>query len=144
MFHNIKMIDYRKPLRERLESRKHCGPYIWEPAKVGNGRCFYQGKGFEMDRHGSSFRLRIEEANEYLDSRINGYYADNFQDTVMVPIIARLPHSRGFLAGWTMGSGMLASIDATIYDEPKDAAMAAHSMAEYDAERNRDYEEEEE
>lgn len=51
---------------------------------------------------------------------------------------------RGFLAGWTMGPGMCASLDAYIYKAPEDAAHAAHSMAESDAEKNREADEEQE
>jgi hypothetical protein len=38
-----------------------------------------------------------------------------------------------------MGAGMCAAIDCDIYSDIADAARAAHSKAEYDAERERDY-----
>jgi hypothetical protein len=147
MFNQITLLDYKRPLRERLESRKYCGPYQWRPTQPGKGRCFYQAsKGLWMDQRGSSFDLRIEEANDHLPSYHRqpiGYYADNFQDTTLTPIVARLPHGRGFLAGWTMGRGMLACVDADIYDDIRDAAWAAHSIAACAAERERDREEDE-
>lgn len=134
--------NFSRPLRERLNSREHVGPYYWTPSEPGKGRGFYQAS------HGlacgdSTFRLRLDYANDHLSgsrlSRINGYYCDEFQDQTLVPIIARLPHGRGFLAGWTMGANMAACVDSTIYDSEHDAALAAHDMAERDAEKERDY-----
>jgi hypothetical protein len=144
MFNQITLLDYKRPMRERLESRKYCGPYQWHPTQPGKGRCFYQAsKGLWMDERGSSFALRIEEANDHLPGRRHpsGYYADNFQDTTLTPIVARLPHGRGFLAGWTMGRGMVACVDADIYADIRDAALAAHSMAEHAAECEREHQE---
>jgi hypothetical protein len=135
--------DFSKPLKERAKARKHCGPYQWTPTEPGGGRGFYQSsKGLYCDRSGSTFDLRLEGANDHLDSysrlaRINGYYCDEHGDQTLEPIVARLPHGRGFLAGWTMGPGMIANIDLTIWADAKEAAIAAHNMAEMDAERNR-------
>lgn len=148
LFSDIVLIDFSRPLRERLASRKHAGPYHWTPSeKQGEGRGFYQGKGLVMDRAGSSFALRLELANDSLrGSRLaltNGYYCDEHQDSTMTPIIARLPRSRGFLAGWTMGAGMCAALDFGIYETAEDAARAAHSKADHDAEKERAYQEEE-
>jgi len=126
--------------------RKHVGPYRWTPTQAPtNGRGFYQSSnGLWPDLAGSTFRLRLEEANNSLPSYyreidIDGYYTNEWQDDTLQPIMARWPRSRGFLAGWTMGEGMCASLDAMIYDSAKDAAMAAHSIAEIDAEREREY-----
>jgi hypothetical protein len=135
--------DFKKSLRERLEQRKYTGPYYWSPAKPGGGRGFYQASRYlGMDRAGSSFELRLEDANDHLGhsrmSQITGYYTDEDGDTLK-PIVARLPHSRGFLAGWTMGAGMCASLELDVYDTIEDAARAAHSVAEYAAEKERDY-----
>jgi hypothetical protein len=136
--------DLAKPLRQRLESRQYAGPYYFTPAKPGTGRGFYQAShGLACDRAGSTFRLRLELANDHLSGRIaltRGYYCDLHQDSTLTPIIARLPHGRGFLAGWTMGAGMVASLDATIWESEREAAMAAHDMAERDAERERERE----
>ncbi len=144
MFSEITMIDYRRPLAARREARKHVGPYRWRPAKPGTGRGFYQASGgLYMDRHGSPLYLRIEEANDHLRgsrlSQTTGYYADPFGDgDTLQPIIARLPHGRGFLAGWTMGRGMCAALGGHIWSDPEEAARAAHDMADRDAERERD------
>ncbi len=142
MFAQITMIDYARPLAERAKARKTCGPYTWAPAKPGNGRGFYQSsKGLYMDRHGSSLDLRLEEANDHLrGTRLaftTGYYCDEFGDDTLQPIVARLPSRRGFLAGWTMGRGMCASLDSHIWETIEDAARAAHDEAAYWAEENR-------
>ena len=136
--------DFRKPLRERLARRAYTGPYYWTPTVPGKGRGFYQSQyGLACDQSGSTFDLRLDEANSFLgDSRlrfIRGYHCDQYGDSTLRPIIARLPHGRGFLAGWTMGAGMAACIDPYIYEDAEDAARAAHDLAEHDAdaERNR-------
>lgn len=146
MFREIVMIDYGRPLAARLASRKYCGPYRWTPAAPGKGRGFYSGSSaLDIDSHGSSFRLRIEDANDHIRYRrnqIRGYYCDPECIDTLQPIIARLPRGRGFLAGWTMGAGMCASLEKDIYPDAESAAGAAHCAAEYAAEREREYQEE--
>jgi hypothetical protein len=152
LFTDIVMINYSRPMQERAKARKVVGPYHWTPQQSpSKGFGFYQAsRGMAMDRHGSIADLRIETANDHLEdhgygslSQINGYYTDEYCDQTLVPIIARLPRSRGFLAGWTMGAGMCASLDATIYATAEDAARAAHSEAEYTAECERERREDE-
>ena len=147
MFTQITMIDYKCPLAERRASRKHCGPYQWAPSQPGKGRGFYSGNtALQVDRHGSTFDLRIEDANDHVRGSqrfVNGYYCDEHCDETLQPIIARLPRGRGFLAGWTMGAGMRASLDSYIFADAESAASAAHDAAEYAAEREREYQEEE-
>lgn len=143
MFDQITLHDTRRPLEDRLRSRRFVGPYYWRPSAPNTGRGFYMGAGMEVDRAGSTFRLRIEEANKHLSGRASNvlaYWCDEFGDTTLTPIIARLPHVRGFLAGWTMGEGMASALDPSIYDTAECAAYAAHSMAAGDAEKERDRE----
>ena len=146
MFREIVMIDHGRPLAARLASRKYCGPYRWAPAAPGTGRGFYSGSSaLDMDSHGSSFRLRLEDANDHIRDRrnqIRGYYCDSDCTDTLQPIIARLPRGRGFLAGWTMGARMCASLEGYIYPDAESAASAAHCVAEYAAEREREYQEE--
>jgi len=146
IFDEITLIDYRRPLAERANARRFCGPYRWRPSQPGKGRGFYQASGaLRMDRAGSSFALRLEEANAHLResrlSHVTGYYCDAWGDETLRPIIARLPRGRGFLAGWTMGAGMCAALDSTIWPDEREAALAAHDMAERDAEREREAQE---
>jgi len=136
--------DFSVPMAKRLKSREHVGPYCWSPTQPGKGRGFYQSsKGLFCDKAGSTFELRLAMANEFLShsrvSHINGYYcdADGEGDTLQ-PIVARLPHGRGYLAGWTMGAGMAASLDSYIWEDIEEAARAAHDLAEQDAEKSRD------
>lgn len=150
MFAEIILIDFAAPLAKRKDSRRFVGPYRWTPSEPGKGRGFYCGSSeTETARHGAGFRLRLDLANDHLSgsrlSNINGYFCDHDGDgDTLRPIVARLPRSRGFLAGWTMGSGMCASLENYIYADAESAARAAHDMAEYDAERNRESSEEDE
>lgn len=129
-------------LKERASMRKVCGPYQWTPSEPGKGRGFYQSsKGLEMGD--STFKLRLESVNDHLsDSRlkyVDGYYCDpEYDGDTLQPIIARLNHDRGFLAGWTMGKGMCASLNANVYATAEEAARAAHYVAEMDAENDRE------
>lgn len=141
MFGTIYVTNFDVPLAQRREMRKHCGPYMWtaQDARKREGVGFYQhSKRLEVDKHGSTFRLRLEEANDHLPvytklTRINGYYCDSFQNSTLKPIVARLPHGRGFLAGWTMGNGMYASLETHVWDDIADAARRAHDSAEHAA-----------
>lgn len=137
MFPQITMIDYRKPLAVRRANRKHCGPYQWNPSVPGTGRGFYlSSRGFEMDRAGSTLDLRLDDAS----TRENPSYGFNEFGDGYMPIIARLPKGRGFLAGATMGAGMASFLDATIYDDEDEARRAAHEEARIAAERQEEYE----
>lgn len=73
-----------------------------------------------------------------------GWYCDNFQDNKIRGIVMRLPHDRGFLAGWSMGEKMISEIEYIIYDDESDAAYAADSIAEDVAEKGREYQESQE
>lgn len=145
MFTEITLLNYARPLPLRRDMRRTCGPYKWTPSTPGTGRGFYQAGARGLEVGDSTFSLRLEWADDFLSySRLKGttYYCDEDGFCSMRPIIARLPSGRGFLAGWTMGQGMAACVDSTIYAEPEDAARAAHSLAESDAEKERDYREE--
>lgn len=142
MFSEIILWDLNKPLK--LRHNPHTGPYIWKPAIPGTGRGFYQAPRRELVMGDSSFRLRLIYANELLGSArladISGYYMDeDCSGDTLQPIVARLNHERGFLAGWTMGQGMCASLGSHIWDNAEDAALNAHQCAERDAQKEIDY-----
>jgi hypothetical protein len=152
IFQSIVTHDYAKPLKERAKARKSCGPYTWAPRdpRQSDGFNFYckSGSGLAMDRAGSICDLRLEWARDLLPSSRSyrlplAYWADEFGDCTMTPIVARLPHGKGFLAGWTMGAGMCASLSTTIWTDEQEAARAAFDEAESAAERERDYQESE-
>lgn len=144
----IYLHNYSRPLAQR--TRKSTGPYMHTVGPVSrtqsNGRGFYMDSANRMADYGSFMSLRVEDANKHLSGRlahIDGYFVDNYCGDTLQPIILRLPHSRGFLAGWTMGAGMISTLDAsTIWDDVEDAAREAHRMAERDAEAEREYREE--
>lgn len=135
-------------LRERLDMRKTCGPYQWRPSEPGVGRSFYQSsRGLSCGD--STFDLRLSLANDVLFAagerrdlqQTTGYYTSSDCSDTMQPIIARLNHARGYLAGWTLGRGMLATLGGEIYDTAAEAAAAAHVEADHAAARERDEEE---
>lgn len=144
MFREIHLIDFKRPLKERAQTRRRVGNYRWTPSAPGKGRGFYMASnGYAMAGHGGGMSLRIEPANDHLRgsrlSRIDGYYdRDGIGGSTLQPLIARLPNGRGFLAGWTMGAGMCASLAPDIWPDEESAAVEAHRMAETDAEEEKE------
>lgn len=146
IFESITLHDFTRPLRARLELRKVCGPYTWRPGEPGESIGFYMSGKSALAMGDGPARLRLMSADEHSPSRLRGtyYYGDEepgFAD--FHPIVARLPHGRGFLAGWTMGKGMCSSLDLAIHDTPEEAAYAAHEEARIAAEREQEYRAEE-
>jgi hypothetical protein len=76
---------------------------------------------------------------EDIQIRHTGWFCDEFQDSSMRGIVLRLPHGRGFLAGYALGVGMSATVEREIYACERKAAYAADRMAERAAEVERDY-----
>lgn len=148
----ITMIDYSRTLLERAKARKSVGPYTWAPDDRRNGatrnlpptgRGFYQAGqpwSLRVDARGSTFDLRLDYANTHhpMNWRRNGTFSHDENDT-FTAIIARLPKGRGFLAGWTLGNGMCASLGGTIWDDIEDAARAAYVEAEQACERDAEH-----
>jgi len=69
-----------------------------------------------------------------------GWFIDEYRDDVLRGIVFKLPKGRGFLAGFSMGEGMISEIDREIYRDVVSAGFAADSMAENMAELNRERE----
>lgn len=126
---------------KRLEQYKRpvCGLYMHAPKPENAGK----GTGFYHESSCSPFRLRWEYCDEVSGARIRhtGWYADEFQDTKIRGLVFRLPRSRGFLAGWTMGESMASGMDCDIYETELEAARAADSLAESVANKEREYQE---
>ena len=145
LFPHIILRDLTRPVKDRGHAPySACGPYMFDPAP---SRMRREGWSSYTDASETmtQFRLRYEDANEHLsygcrERRITGYWTDKdgTGDTIK-PVVFRLPRKRGWLAGWTMGVGMCASLDAGVFEDPKDAAYAAHDIADRAAERERDY-----
>ena len=127
-------------LKKRRGKNRVCGPY-YTTRKLITGP--HPGKSFYLD---SDFApgLRWQWCDD-VTSRIDhsGWFADEYGvgDNKIRGVVFRLPRSRGFLAGWSMGIGMASEIDCTIYEDEICAAYAADSMAEDAAEREREYQE---
>ena len=121
-------------LRKKWAGRKFVGEYRHAPTPNA-----IRGRGFYLDNAGQPF-TRWKWADDVVRLRHTGYFCDLHADQTIRGIVAILPHNR-FLAGWSMGEGMASEVDGSIYDTPEDAAHAADSMAEYVAEREREYQE---
>lgn len=132
--------NFNRPLVERLKSRKHCGPYYVTPPNANDKetRMFYLDSDFMPS-------LRWTWCDEIARTiKHTGWYYNDFDETIR-GLVFRLPHNRGFLAAYSMGDGMASAVDTSyIYDDEIDAALAADDMAKYAAERQREYEENQE
>ncbi len=122
------------------EFKKHqprvCGPYFRvEPATNPKGMFFYLDSDFMPG-------LRWEWCDEVSGSHIRhtGWFSDDFQDQTIRGIVMRLPHGRGFLAGWSMGKGMASNLEYYVWDDAVDCARAADQMADRAAEDQREHE----
>jgi hypothetical protein len=135
----------RGPLSKRLEEFKRthgkrvCGPYYRsQPSANPDSAFFYLESDFMPS-------LRWEWADEVDGSRIKhrGWYTDDYGLGEKIRgLVMRLPHGRGFLAGWSMGKSMASEIDYTIWDDAIDCARNADRMAERAAENAREQERE--
>lgn len=117
-----------KKKRIQYHKKPVCGPCYHAPKPSEAGK----GKGFYLGEKPGLFSLRWQYCDEVEGTRINhtGWWADEYQDQKIRGLVFRLPRSRGFLAGWTMGEGMASTVECDIYDTEREAAYAADSMAE--------------
>ena len=122
--------------RKYADLRKWCGPYHFRVDADQPTRSAYLDSDFFPG-------LRWQYADK-VTSRIRhtGWYCGDYDNDKIRGIVLRLPRSRGFLAGWTMGEHMITEIDVSwIHDDEIEAALAADEMAESAAEREREYRE---
>ena len=126
-------------LKKLRGKNRVCGPY-YTTRKLITGP--HPGKSFYLD---SDFApgLRWQWCDDVTSSiDHSGWFIDEYGVGEKIRgVVFRLPRSRGFLAGWSMGVGMASEIDCTIYEDEISAAYAADSMAEDVAEREREYQE---
>ncbi len=124
----------------RLEKAKtRCtGPYYHASKPVVGA---HPGQGFYLDDQGMP-GLRWAWCDEVEGVRIGhtGWYFSESRETIR-GLVFRLPHGRGFLAGWSMGEGMASQVDGYVWDDENDAARAANDMAESAAGLQREFEE---
>lgn len=121
-------------LRKKREMRKVCGGYYHTPKPNSNN-----GRGFYLDGAGQPF-TRWQWADDVDTSiRHTGWFCDEYGDGDKIRgIVVLLPHGR-FMAGWSMGKGMASTIEPDIFDDAVEAARAADSIAENAADREREY-----
>lgn len=106
-----------------------------KPSPNPDGKMFYLDSDFMPS-------LRWTWADKVEHSRIDhrGWYSDEYGDGDKIRgLVFRLPHNRGFLAGWSMGESMCGEVDYTIYDDEIQAARNADTMAQHVAEREIEY-----
>lgn len=123
------------PWRKRLERMRnpHCDGYYGSPRINDSGTIFYLESDFMPD-------LRWKWCDEACSRiRHKGWFCDEYQEETIRGLVMRLPNSRGFLAGWSMGKGMSSYVDYDVFLDEVDAAQCADSMAENAAEREREY-----
>ena len=125
-------------LARRLERyrRPITGDYYHAPKPVqpSAGIGFYLGSD-------SPICLRWQWCDTVARSiRHTGWYTDEYGYSEKIRgLVFRLPRSRGFLAGWSMGEGMASSLECYIYDDATSAALASDIMAEQAAEAQRQF-----
>ena len=72
-----------------------------------------------------------------------GWYTDDYLSDKIRGMVFRLNHGRGFLIGWSMGEGMISTIEyGTIYADERTAAYAADDLADNAAREEREAAEE--
>lgn len=133
MFATITMMNLEKPLVARLGRLER---FVFHPVERGvKSRFFYAESAMpeiETAEFGAGFRLRFVPANDFLLasvlSQTSGYLASD--GDVVSPVVALLPRSRGFLAGWSLGPGMPSGLDLTVWKDDHEAARHAHQLAE--------------
>jgi hypothetical protein len=114
-----------------------CGPtyHAPKPSEAGKGCGFYLGE------NPGPFSLRWQYCDEVARINHTGWFCDEYQDSKIRGLVFRLPKSRGFLAGWTMGEQMASGMECDIYETEREAAYAADGLAESIAEKEREYQE---
>lgn len=135
------------PLADRLAAAKKgriCGPYYFtEPAPNSPRVSFYLDD--KATAPGLPWRWADQLPWEWSDNsrmpvRSAGWFIDDCQGETIRGVVFKLPKGRGYLAGWSMGEGMISELDKTaVYDSGDDAAHAADDLARDAAEVEREY-----
>lgn len=110
------------------------GYYQDKPCPNTDGKMFYLDSDFMPG-------LRWSYCDEVDGARIDhtGWFTDEYGYFEKIRgIVFRLPHGKGFLAGWTMGTGMIGEVEYYIYKDEVSAAFASDSIAERVADQERE------
>ncbi len=78
--------------------------------------------------------LRWQYADEALGMRKRAYKADEWSGIEWRGIVMFLPNRRGYIAGFT--EGLYSNVDYDIYDNIRDASIAADNLARAACERD--------
>lgn len=125
MFWLARMAARKATLRKRRDERAVCGPYYVSPTPNSKAR----GIGFYASDDAGT--LTMGDGGTLLRVEYTGAeYSTSDGEATFYGIVARLPKSRGFLAGWTMGPGMASSLDTKSFDSFHDAQTAADCLTE--------------
>jgi hypothetical protein len=95
-----------------------CGPYECRQFATHDGLSFYLNDSATMPE----LRYTLGESWSYDDC------------DPMTAIVMRLPRGRGFLAGWTMGAGMISEVSRYVWDDEHAAMTEAERMTQRAAE----------
>lgn len=125
------------PLTRTRHRFKVSTSYQTAPAPITRGAraesfSYYLDSDFAPD-------LRWQWCDDVSGARIThtGWFTDeNGEGDKIRGLVLRLPHGRGFLAGWSMGEGMATTVERYRYDSEVDAAHAADSIADRASEDN--------
>ena len=133
---NLHRGHWKKRLERRRNSCTGWG-YSHAPRPLESGD---NGMSFYLDDYGMP-GLRWTWCDEVSSAGIKhtGWYCDDYYDEKIRGIVLRLPRSRGFLAGWSMGECMASNVDYYVFESEHDAAQCADSMAENAADLEKEY-----
>jgi hypothetical protein len=139
------------------EEQRQAGAYMGENAKPAPRKAFTLstayytaprpegagkgGSGYLESDFALGLRWQWADKVEGVRLEHTGWYtSDDYTGETIRGVVWRLPHARGFLAGWSMGEGMATTWEPDIYPDESGAARAADSIAERVAENERERE----
>ncbi len=138
----------RGKFADRLKRRSpvQCGDYYHAPTpKTGPSREGH-GQGFYLASDGAPglrWQWCDEVSGQLTPIRHTGWFCnDDCSGEKIRGVVFRLPHGRGFLAGWSMGEGMASAVECEVWADEVDCARAADRLAESVAEAEREREQE--
>lgn len=135
-----KLEIFRGSLKERFMvwknsgKRRVAGPYHFRSEADSESFSFYLDSDFAPALNW----VYCDETNE-ADIKHMGWYCDDFEQDTIRGIVLTLPNRRGYLAGWTMGEGMITIVERETISDLESACYNADSLAEEAAERSRNY-----
>lgn len=125
----------RGTLADRMKARRSprvTGDYYQSVPRPNNRESsFYLASDFMPG-------LRWEYAGESRQIKHTGWFIDDWSGDTVSGLVMRLPRSRGFVPGWTLGEGMASGIEYKVFEDFDDCAMYADEIARVYAENERE------